>query len=302
VGGVYWFLDDEGGNPPIEGEIVAYNFSKTAVRGTIEIKVCEGVRMATTDGHGGFPRQVEIPPFDRVRIPLALAANIRRYLNGEIEVTFRRDDRDVPTNLVFGLETRPGDALLSRELPIAGRRPEGSFEWIWAPEPYRITSRVGPWLGVNGIEIAGEEGSPPTGELGTGWRFRQTERQTDPRLTPMAITRIAGLPEVANGFLRLRIPEAAARMMDIRVDLVDAQGQRFSVSENYGRNWIDPVYGETFLSYRDFHLYVWGHCTVHPVFRPADIREIQLRFYSKSPAGSAEVRLDVVAPARSDNP
>src|SRR5262249_37519845 len=118
----------------------------------------------------------------------------------------------------------------------------------------------------------------------------------DPCLPPMAVTRVDGLPDVADGFVRLIATDVGEVGVDVRVDLVDKHGQRFTISEGFGRNPYRHGDGNIYLSYRDLHIYQWGRCTESPVFRPADIREIQLRFFPRDPKAATRVRLDVVAP------
>jgi hypothetical protein len=296
VSGTYWFDNEEEGSDAIEGEFVVYNFSGSPVRGDLETRGFDGIRVAIDGKSGDTSRKVTIPPLGSVRVPVTFAADTTRYFRGEIEVVFRREKSNASTNLVFGLETRPADALLKREVSIQGHRPTKQIQWIWAPEPYRVSSRGGPWLGINGVKIGDGDAEIVGGPLERAWRFQVMKRQIDPRIPPMAVTKVAGLPNVANGFLRLRIVDGESSSTDIRVDLVDIHGQRFSVAENYGMNWEYPDRNEIFLSYRDFHPYVWGRNTGAAVFRPEDIREIQLRFSSQLPSRPIDVRLDIVAP------
>jgi hypothetical protein len=297
VGGTYWFHEDDAGATPIEGRVIAYNFSNAAIEGFIDAKPGDGLRI----GKANFGSKLEIPPLGRVSIPLAVEPAVEHYVRGEIEMTFRESGQNAGSSrLVFAFERRPDDRVLPRQLPLEGRRPR-FFEWIWEPEPYRISSRGGPWLGVNGVKVGDGDAAETHGVLGKSWRFQMSKRQTDPRFPPMAITKVDGLPAVADGFLRLRVGQKPGAATGIRVDLVDINGQRFSVAENFGQDWLDANPAKTFLSYRDFNLYGWGRCLAHPAFHPSNIREIQLRFYPQFPFSPVDVRLDVVAPVEAGN-
>ena len=301
VGGVYWFAGGRRALASMKGEIVAYNFSRGPVSGNLDAKTDSGIRLSSLQGGESLARFLQIPAGSHVRIPVQLRALTDSWVRAEVKVGFQEFGASLPSQLMFAVGTRPEDAILPREFSIRGRSPGENFAWIWAPEPFRATSVAGPWLGLNGVIVSAAE-AENFDALGEAWRFQIPPPSDDPRLPPMAVTKVDGLPEEPDGFLRLRIAdEKAAGEVSIRVDLIDAQGQRFTIAENSGQNWIDPIADEVFLSYRDFHLYIWGRCMGQSVFRPGDIREIQLRFYSGA-AVSADVRLDAVAPGEGGRP
>jgi hypothetical protein len=148
---------------------------------------------------------------------------------------------------------------------------------------------------LNDVKISGSQAAGSDG-LGETWSFQLADKQTDPRFPPMAVTKVNGLPAVANGFFRIRAPAGEILKNSIRLDLVDKHGQRFSIAENFGQNRFKPYLRKNLLAYKDFHLYAWGRCTDDPRFRPEDIREIQLRFYGSPHDDPVQLRLDVVAP------
>ena len=82
-----------------------------------------------------------------------------------------------------------------------------------------------------------------------------------------------------------------SRTRGIRVDLIDADGQRFSIWENLGN-----VYGESsnevWLSLQDFHPYFWSKAVPGGRrLRPEKVREISLRIYLPE-GGSIDARLE----------
>ena len=294
VSGAYWFHGGVKQAIPMTGSILIYNFSGRVLRGRVVVDAPERLSVSAGDG------RVEVPPFSAKSRPLALNADRSRYFRGDVRVRFVNEDAPQENSaLVFGVATRPRATLLDRVWPIAIRRPvKGDFQWIWAPEPFEISSEAGPWIGTNGVRAEGRDAAAQD-SLSNVWGFEVPGMQADPRLPPMAITRVDGLPVVTNGFLRLRAPEDAKLAMHVRVDLVDRYDQRFTVADNLGKNWFLTNEREIYLSFDDFHLYPWGRCTKSPEFHPQDIREIQLRFYPLQGGGRTEVRLDVVSPGES---
>ena len=63
----------------------------------------------------------------------------------------------------------------------------------------------------------------------------------------------------------------------VRVDLIDKRDRRFTINEWYGLQ-RDQLNKEVWLNLKDFHPYGWGEFSSSPL-NPADVREIQLRFY-----------------------
>jgi len=292
VSGMYWYReDDEGKILPIAGKVTAYNFSDRLVRGTLAFEAPAGTGIQADSG------DLAIPPFGKADVPVMLTDRGTGYLRQDVRVTFQsRDAGSAPNRLEFQVGTRPSADLLPRIFPLIGHQPGPGFEWIWAPEPFEVSSGSGPWIGVNGVELAPPPGAANDGDLSRPLQLTVSGPQKDIRCPPMAITKIDGLPKAADAFLRLRIPRPASLQNAVRVDLVDKQGQRFSIIENLGDDWFDPDRREIFLSYEDFHISSWGRCTATPVFRPEDIREIQLRIYPAPSPSPLLVQLDVLAP------
>jgi hypothetical protein len=115
-----------------------------------------------------------------------------------------------------------------------------------------------------------------------------TQLNRDPLFPAMAIARVNGLPP--RGFLRLQLDRPMDSAFGVRVDLVDHQGQRFTVWENLGASYFGPS-DDVWLNLEDFHIYFWGRCSAHPVFRPQDVEEIRLRLYFTRANDQRSVRL-----------
>jgi len=300
VSGAYWFWSFEDGGPSdaIEGSIAAYNFSGTPIRGRLSLPAPVGTKMSVNGATGGLEKEIEIPAFGKVELPVKFElGDPDHYLRTFVDARFRQQGSRARSSLWFALETRPDDEILPRQFSLDAMRPRGErFTWIWAPQPCHVTSRGGPWVGVNGVTILNAAGKPSWSSLGAPWQFQVKGPQTDPRFPPMAITRVDGLPQVAGGFLRVRFSDKPGTITAVRVDLVDKHGQRFAIGENFGRNRIDSDAREVLLAYRDFNIYPFGRCLRRPEFHPEDVREIQLRFYPSPGADKCTVQLDVIAP------
>jgi hypothetical protein len=302
VSGSYWFRGDPRAPDPMAARLILYNFSSAAVTGRWRMDAPPEV--AVTDGAdaplvGGT---VTIPAWGRVAVPMgirsvagtvgAAAAHARSTLRFRFEATGCPD-----AVAVTWVETRPSRENLPRRWALTGTRPGGTdFQWAWAPEPFAVTDAAGPWLGVNGVRVVGTRERTPPGDVSRATRFRIAGQTVDPRLPPMAITKVAGLPGGPDAFLHLRFPNDAHTEGGVRVDLVDAQGQRFSVAENLGRNRFRNDPANVWLAYRDFHIYAWGRCSENPVFRPEAIREIQLRFYPVVKDARIPIALEIASP------
>lgn len=302
VSGAYWFWSFEEGGPSaaIEGSIAVYNFSGAPVRGELRLPTPVGTRMSVDGRAADVSKEIEIPAFGKVQVPVKFELkDPDHYLRTFVDARFRQRGSDARSTLWFALETRPADEILPRQFTLDAVRPRGNhFTWIWAPQPCHVTSRGGPWIGVNGVRVLNAADKPRWGSLGDPWQFQVEGRQTDPRFPPMAITHVDGLPQVAGGFLRMRFPERLGAITAVRLDLVDKHGQRFAISENFGRNRIDSDAHEVLLAYRDFNIYPFGRCLRRPDFHPQDVREIQLRFYPSPGADKCAVQLDVIAPQK----
>jgi hypothetical protein len=297
VSGTYWFRHGTRKAAPIDGRIVVYNFSDEPVRGLLEVSGAGEIEvLAGPDGGKLEPRVLELPAFGAVAAQVRIRPRADAYFRAAVTMRFVPEGGGAVSRAVIGVETRPTDRNLRRRLAVTGfRPPEDGFQWIWAPEPFEGLTAGGPWIGVNDVAVA-DGGGEASRDLAEFSRFAVRRGQTDPRLPPMAVTRVHGLPEAGDGFLRIRIGESERYVGSVRVDLVDRFGQRFSVAESLGQNRFRPDAHEVFLAYKDLHLYAWGRCTRQPRFNPRDVREIQLRFFPEQAVSEFAIAIDVVAP------
>ncbi len=294
VSGTYWFRGPADDPKPIRGSWWVYNFSARPVFGNLELEATDdGLRMVRV-----ADSVLRVGAFSRVEVPMDARVAAEGYVRGQVTARF------VPvvpgtglreSKAVVGFETVPSRTLLEEVSELTGSRPDqDGFEWIWAPEPPEDLLAAGRWLVMNGVTVEGEEAR--VGSLSRTSDFVVAGESSDPRLPPMAVTRVDGLPPRNDGFLRLRYLGVDPPPGGIRVDLVDEDGQRFSVAEGLGRNPDRSNPRMVTLAYEDFHPYAFGRLTDRPIFRPESIREIQLRFYPMQSPAVFRVRVDVAGP------
>jgi len=97
--------------------------------------------------------------------------------------------------------------------------------------------------------------------------------------------------------LQIRSSQFLGQQSEVRVDLLDHTGRRFTIYENQGR----PDFRDrkvVRLPIRDFHLFGWGK--VHPgALEPRHIREIQLRPRFIRPLNEPVIfQINLLVPAR----
>ena len=294
VSATYWFRENGGVAEPMEGDLVVYNLAGHTVVGEV-------VQWRGTDSGERWRRTVEVPPFSAVSLPVEFAGADQGYSREKVRWGFVPRGGEHPESwCVIGIETQPSADRLPNAVGVRGTRPEseveggtsGDFEWIWAPEPFDVSSSGGPWIGINGVQVR-TNSEATAGDLAAGAGFSVDEAQTSPTRPTMAVTKVEGLPTVENGFVRLRFPRGFRGWL--RVDLIDEVGQRFTVAQGLGRNPHLENADTIWLGYKDFHIYSFGRITGDPVFRPEAIREIQLRFYGQPGDDPVRVKLDVVS-------
>lgn len=121
-------------------------------------------------------------------------------------------------------------------------------------------------------------------------RFSVEKPANDPLAPTYAVAALRGVPGDAR-FLRLRLDRPMSASAGVRVDLIDEDGQRFTIWENLGQ-----VQGESssdvWLALEDFHPYSWSRLVPDKRrLRPDKIREISLRVYLRR-GGSIDVELE----------
>ncbi len=331
--GSYRFRDDAlNGQRSMSGEIVFYNFSSSPISGTFSWNAMPDVRMTvkSIDSNLNFNLEqrtidLELAPMSSQSVPVLFFTYTKGYFNNPFSAAFQDTTKAGTTgrsHLHFHLEATP--QLNSFEVQtITGRPPFKLFSRILNNSPFRLksdmddfafhyidrpthqefTSVHGPWLGINQVKVAGPwlnplaPGSKPGSfSLNQPWLFTP-HRQAHLKAFPMAITQVKGLPQ--QGFLVVQADrDMTPDKVQMRVDLIDVNRRRFTISENRGL----PYYSKSssvLLNIKDFHPYFWGHHASLPL-DPADVREIQLRFYYAEPENPAGFRIYWVTP-HSDN-
>lgn len=267
VSGTYRFWRDE----PLRGEFRIYNFSDHAIHGRWRMRAPSS--LGTT-----FPavRELDLAPGTVTTLPGEFKRDRAGYFQAWVQGEFR-DDHGEESGAWFGLETPPIAADFSEE-PLPLRPLPGGKIAYPINVDYHLTSQGDTWTGVNGVTVS--SGSA------TNLAFTVTDphasENSDPLYLPMAVAAVNGLP--AHGFLVIKWGELPHAGHQVRVDLVDDAGQRFSIWENLGRSYYEPRATETWLNVDDFGLFFWGHCSLYPKLHPGRVREVQLRFYSSQPA------------------
>lgn len=315
VSGAYW---SEFGESRIEGEVVIYNFSSQQVSGRLTPTVSAPASVQIGGGAAGS--LIEVPPLARVQIPVSFSVPEVEFYRSDVRFEFVPANTDLdpshkPSWVVFAIESRPTSLILDDQAEVAATRPNikhesREFSLAWPDNPFQVTSESGPWIGVNGAVVApierqstADDDESKDGNLSVGWSFavEATPDGINPKTSPpVAITRVNGLPELENGYLRVRMPGVFGRDGSFRVDLIDEAGQRFAIAENFGENRFSPTPGELLLAFRDFHLYAWGRVTENYKLDPKKVREVQLRLFMTPDQAPMEVRIDVVGTHRAN--
>ena len=207
------------------------------------------------------------------------------YFREWIKVGFREASGRV-SPVAFGVERSPEEADFTREpvavYPLRGdsrlKPPEVNVE---TPREKAAPHAVFPesvWRVFNGLEARSYERTANSSELAGGVRFSVAKPVNDPLAPTYALAALRGVPEDAR-FLRVRLDRPMTRNATVRVDLVDANGERFTIWENLG----NPYGGssrDVWLGLADFHPYFWSKAVAgNRRLRPDKVREISLRFY-----------------------
>jgi hypothetical protein len=287
------------GAESITGEFKVYNFADSAVEGELTIAptrhLSRELQVGVSDPGrtiGSFnltPKLVSspfngvrlrVPAFGSVTVPVTYKPHGEKgYFREWTMARFHVNKRQV-SQVAFGLERSPQarDFSLQR-VKINVLNGESRLQ---PPFVNHEHERVGAWRVFNGLS-----GKQLEGER---WRFSVGVPVNDPLAPTYALAAIQGVPEGAR-FLRLRLDRPMERDAYVRVDLVDDDGQRFTIWENLGM-----VYGETsrdvWLGIADFHPYLWSKAKAGDRrLRPEKVREIGLRVYLRK-STPLDVELD----------
>ena len=289
----YWFESDgDGAWSELEGELRVYNFSATPVRVRVVAAGEIDPRLSLAWGGGQPDEVVTLAPLSRRVLPVKIGLTGNAYLRAELQFraeTLDAKDRGLATSpLAFAVETMPTDELPHRELRLAPGPPPETFPYVGGTAPFVTTSRSASCRGLNGVTVVEDDGA---GSL----TFDVKESNEDALTPPQAIFSLPdGLPPATAGFLRLRATDGRGRPAYLRVDLVDVDGQRFSIVEGLGRNPLVDSGDTVLLGYNDFHRWVFGNCRPGVGFDPRRIRGLQLRFCEAGAGTRFHVNLDVL--------
>lgn len=299
VSGAEWFRGSLENPHPIEGKWVVTNLANSAVTGHFALESDPGITIESPDGRGWRRISIHIPAMGSRSIPVRLLAEPGEFVRATVRAEFQPDTSraGIGTSRAESIvATRPSRQSLAETTPIRVNPPDGKdFQWIWSPEPPADQAAGGPWIGLNGVTVPGEP-NPSPATLSDTTCFEVRNDGHDPRLPPMAITRVNGLPDAPRSFLRLRFGPRSDHVGGVRVDLIDDLGQRFTVGENLGRNRFRPTRSDVHLAFEDFHPYAFARLTAKPVFRPEAVREIQLRFYPAAENSKFCLQIEVASP------
>ena len=279
VSGTYRFWQRQ----PMHGEIRIYNFSEHPKHGRLLSSVPAGFQMSRELSPTNTSA-LDVPAEGRVVVPVAFTAPTSGYASGECEFEFI-DSSGRRSHASFGLEVWPEkENFIEHPLEL---RPLPNRQ-IKFPEfsDYRPGEFAGPWQTINGLHATA---------AGLGTVFWTDKASLDPLMPAMAFAAINGVPN--DGFLRVQLDQPMAPGRTVRVDLVDADGQRFCIWENLGQSYFVKS-SEVWLNVHDMQIYFWGHCLPDPTFHPERVKEIQLWFYRKTPGEKMRIQLSWMTPKK----
>jgi hypothetical protein len=285
------------------GEFRIYNFGDRAVEG--QLKLAAGLERLGT----GVP-QLTVPSGGCVTVPVIYKPNHDiGYFREWLRVEFcEKSGRVSP--VAFGVERRPevldftgepvalyplrGDSRLPSSLTKFEGKPWGSwrvFNGLEAGVAERIEDRRP--VDRKPDSRTSEEGGRTAGQSeyrAAGVRFSVATPVNDPLAPAYALAALRGVPEGVS-FLRLRLDRPMVRNAAVRVDLVDVDGERFTIWENLGNAYGESS-NEVWLALADFHPYFWSKAVAgNRRLRTDKVREIGLRFYL-SDGGSMDVEME----------
>jgi hypothetical protein len=224
-----------------------------------------------------------IPAFGMLSIPVAFRRVLPNgYFRDDWTWSFI-DETGLRSNVSFALEAWPVEQDFKSE-PL-GVEPLGAGGVRHPPQTsYQLGAMEGPWRGMNCLQVQSLSAAYPK------VRFRVWTNSVinDPLEPQIAAAGLRGLPK--KGFLRIELSRPMSRDFSLRVDLVDKQGQRFAVWENFGVSYFRPA-SDVWLNLNDFGAYFWGRCTDNPQFHPENVEEIQIRFYLSKPNDPVDIAL-----------
>jgi hypothetical protein len=220
---------------------------------------------------------LRVPAGGSVTVPVSFTPQkAEGYFRETVTARFR-EKSGRSSQVVFGVERLPVETDFTA-VPVAVYALERDSR-VRAPQINLEGVPAGPWRLFNGVSSELIASSSPL--TAPTWRFSVAKPTRDPIAPTYAVAALDGAPKGAQ-FLRVRLDKPMTSNAKLRVDLIDEDGQRFSIWENLGM-----VYGESsrdvWLALEDFHPYFWS-VTVPGKLRidPEKVREVSLRFYLQS--------------------
>lgn len=305
VAGCYRVRDGEA----LTGELRVYNFSDQAVSGRWEDAARSWKLGAGSLELGAKSLELEarslelgalitIPAGGCVAVPVRYRPKGGKGYFREWQTLRFLEETGRGSQVFFGVERVPveGDFVGA---PVALRRLEGGGR-LQAPAVNVEGIAQGPWRVFNGLEVGElEDGSlaltaHSSPLAGQRWRFSIGAVKGDPLAPTYAVAAVEGVPN-GTQFLRVKLDRPMSNDAFLRLDLVDTDGQRFTIWENLGN-----VYGETssevWLGLADFHPYFWSKAVPgERRLRPEKVREVHLRVYLPQ-GGEMAVALEWATP------
>ncbi len=267
----------------IHGEIRVYNFSPLPVEGRFVGSDARDISVV-----GLRSDVVRVGAYGVVSVPVEIAAvGDQGYFREDWEAAFvEQSGRRSTARLAF--EAWPNeDSFRVQSLALL---PDRWWRRTTHAESTDLIRRRGRfWREVNDLQLTELSGESGVAKL----RLEASRAAEDPLRFAMAAAHVAGLP--SSGFLRLQLSRPMGRDFQVRVDLVNRQGERFSIWENFGVSYYRPS-ADVWLNLRDFHPYFWGRCRGSPELRPEEVREIQLRLFAKKANDPVELSLSLHVP------
>lgn len=276
---------------PVRGELRIYNFGSRTVSGRL-LQTSEagdgggmGVGKRSSVIKAGMPDDLLVVPAHGM-LSLSL-----RFALGDAAAQGQREWRQFTFNEVTGRRSLLGFALeRSPDLYPPDQAPLELAEWAaatpsWHFFPHAVPAdEEGPWRAANEVRILYAKGNLARFEVGA--------RPFDPEYPPLAAARLPhGLPE--SGWLRLATRELGPAPVSVRVDLVDAEGRRFTQWEHLGHVRGLSKAAPRWLNLFDFHPYSWGKLDAQRRLKPEGVRELHLRFYAPTGPAMVDVELGV---------
>lgn len=275
------------GGEAVRGEYRVFNFGDRPVSGLLDIDRPSTAKL-TGEPASGQAKMLTVPAGGHVSVPVSYTpVTSGGYFREWTGARFIDQQRRV-SQVAFGLERDPAVCEMSLK-PLALRRVNGPG--LVQPHAVNVEGRgAAAWRVFNGLLV-----EPVAGEREMQ-RFTVNQPVNDPLAPTYAMAALDGVPANAK-FLKLTLDRPMSADTFLRVDLIEENGQRFTIWEDFG-NVKGAFERELWLGLEDFHPYLWSRAVPgRRTLRPDKVREVQLRVYLPR-GGKLDVRLEWAIPAR----